>query len=105
MKHEPPLCPRCRARFTELVTLREIEDRHIKAVLAVMDGNVKATAHILGIGRATLYRRLAKEREDQRRMISDGAKVLAREIPGAPHLEELLDKPLFPGLTFKKEAP
>jgi transcriptional regulator of acetoin/glycerol metabolism len=63
MKHEPPLCPRCGERFIELVTLREIEDRHIKAVLAVMDGKVTAAARILGIGRATLYRRLAKYRE------------------------------------------
>lgn len=99
-KPGPPLCPRCRARFTELVPLREIEDRHIKAVLAVMDGNVKAAAHILGIGRATLYRRLAKERADVDRRI---AKVLAQEIPGVPHLEELFNEPLFPGLLAKKE--
>lgn len=102
-KPGPPLCPRCRARFTELVKLREIEDRHIKAVLAVMDGNVRAAAHILGIGRATLYRRLAKDRADRRMLIADGAKVLAQEIPGVPHLDELLNEPLFPGLLTKKE--
>ena len=104
-KPGPPLCPRCRARFTELVPLREIEDRHIKAVLAVMEGNVKAAAHILGIGRATLYRRLAKERAAQRKLIADGAKILAREIPGLPHLDELFNEPLFPGLLAKKEPP
>lgn len=101
-KPGPPLCPQCRARFTELVPLREIEDRHIKAVLAVMDGNVKAAAHILGIGRATLYRRLAKERAAQRKLIADGAKILAREIPGVPHLDEMFNEPLFPGLLAKK---
>jgi transposase-like protein len=101
-KPGPPLCPRCRERFTELVPLREIEDRHIKAVLAVMDGNVKAAAHILGIGRATLYRRLAKERAAHRRRIDTAIEVLTQEAASSPHLVELLNEPLSPGMLTKK---
>jgi len=43
----PPLCPRCRERVTELVKLREIEDRHIRGVLAVYCPHSN-TAHFQG---------------------------------------------------------
>jgi transcriptional regulator with GAF, ATPase, and Fis domain len=39
-------------------TLKEVEDRHIDAVLMSCNGNVREAARILGIGRATLYNKL-----------------------------------------------
>lgn len=41
-----------------IATLQEREERYIRRVLAVMGGSVGMTAKVLGIGRATLYRRL-----------------------------------------------
>ncbi|MFI5301350.1 MAG: helix-turn-helix domain-containing protein [Polyangiales bacterium] len=42
--------------------LPALERRTITRALDHVDGNVEAAADLLGIGRATLYRRLAKER-------------------------------------------
>jgi hypothetical protein len=42
--------------------------------------------------------------EELRRAIEAGAKILAREVPGVPHLDELLTEPLFPGLIYRKEG-
>ena len=42
----------------ELVSLDEIERRHITAVLAALDGNKTWAAKVLGLDRRTLYRRL-----------------------------------------------
>ena len=39
-------------------TLREVERRHIRAVLASVQGNRTRAAQILGISPATLWRRL-----------------------------------------------
>lgn len=42
----------------ELVTLAQVERRHVLAVLQAVDGNKAKAASILGIGRKTLYRKL-----------------------------------------------
>jgi DNA-binding NtrC family response regulator len=44
----------------EVVTLRELEQRAIRKALRVTRGSVGRAAKLLGIGRATLYRRLAE---------------------------------------------
>jgi DNA-binding NtrC family response regulator len=44
----------------EIVTLRELEQRAIRKALRVTRGSVGRAAKLLGIGRATLYRRLAE---------------------------------------------
>ena len=45
------------------LSLREIEDLAIKRALESTGGSVTKAAKLLGMGRATLYRRLAKTRE------------------------------------------
>jgi DNA-binding NtrC family response regulator len=52
-----------------LPTLAEVEYQHVLKVLKACDGNRARTAEILGIGRATLYRILAREKAD----VSSGA--------------------------------
>ena len=42
----------------ELVTLAEVEKRHIIQVVSATNGNVKRAAKILDISRGTLYRKL-----------------------------------------------
>ncbi|HAJ80278.1 MAG TPA: sigma-54-dependent Fis family transcriptional regulator, partial [Fibrobacteres bacterium] len=44
-------------------TLKELEGEHIRRVLDLTKGNRSAAAAILGIGEATLYRRLKENRE------------------------------------------
>jgi DNA-binding NtrC family response regulator len=44
----------------EVVTLRELEQRAIRKALKLTRGSVGRAAKLLGIGRATLYRRLAE---------------------------------------------
>jgi len=41
-------------------SLRELEDRHIQKVIQSCGGNISAAARVLGISRATLYRRLRR---------------------------------------------
>ena len=41
-------------------TLRELERIHIEWVLLLCDGNKRLAAKVLGIGRRTLYSKLAK---------------------------------------------
>ncbi|MCA9639317.1 MAG: sigma-54-dependent Fis family transcriptional regulator [Polyangiaceae bacterium] len=48
-------------RDDNVVPLRELERRAIAHALKVADGNVGHAARLLGIGRATLYRRLAEQ--------------------------------------------
>jgi DNA-binding NtrC family response regulator len=43
-----------------VVPLRELEEREIKKALRVTRGSVGRAAKLLGIGRATLYRRIAE---------------------------------------------
>ncbi|MGZ3449756.1 MAG: helix-turn-helix domain-containing protein [Polyangiales bacterium] len=55
---------RCRAlqkqlEGDEIVPLRELERRAIEKALAATRGSVEKAARMLGMGRATLYRRLA----------------------------------------------
>jgi DNA-binding NtrC family response regulator len=50
----------------EIVPLRELERRAIVHALSVMRGNVERAAKALGMGRATLYRRLGQEGLDPR---------------------------------------
>lgn len=45
----------------ELPTLEELEQRYIQYVLEQLDGNKRRTAERLGIGRRTLYRKLASD--------------------------------------------
>lgn len=40
-------------------TLKELEEEHIRRVLALCEGRTSEAARTLGIGRATLYRRLS----------------------------------------------
>jgi len=46
---------------TKLPTLAEVEYQHVMKVLKACDGNRARAAEILGIGRATLYRLIARE--------------------------------------------
>lgn len=48
------------ARTTEVLPLAELEKRAIRHALEVTEGSVDRAAKLLGMGRATLYRRLAK---------------------------------------------
>lgn len=48
------------APSTEIVPLEELERRAIVAALAALDGNMSLVARRLGLGRATLYRKLAQ---------------------------------------------
>ena len=42
----------------DLRSLKEVEEEHIRRVLATCDGNKAKSARILGINRVTLYRKL-----------------------------------------------
>jgi regulatory Fis family protein len=44
----------------ELPTLRERDDRYVRRVLLLCGGSVATAAAVLGMGRATLYRRVQK---------------------------------------------
>lgn len=44
----------------EIVTLKELERRAITHALATLNGNVSLAAKRLGLGRATLYRKMAQ---------------------------------------------
>ncbi|MEQ8459509.1 MAG: sigma-54 dependent transcriptional regulator [Sandaracinaceae bacterium] len=58
----PPLSDRPRSRPPQLplIPLRELEKRAIRRALDATEGNVSEAARLLGIGRATVYRRLAE---------------------------------------------
>jgi len=45
---------------TEILTLDEIEKRAIERALRATDKNIRQTARLLGINRATVYRKLEK---------------------------------------------
>lgn len=49
-----------KSRFKNVLTLAEVERRWILRVYALTGENVSATAKLLGIGRATVYRKLAQ---------------------------------------------
>ncbi len=49
-----------RRKNVELLTLDELEKRHIKRVLEVTGGNRPKAAEILGINVSTVYRKLEK---------------------------------------------
>ena len=49
-----------RRKSVELLTLDELEKRHIKRVLEITDGNRPQAAKILGINTSTVYRKLEK---------------------------------------------
>lgn len=50
---------------TELLSLEEIERRHILRVLAATGGNKTQAAHILGVDRRTLHRKFGRNGSDQ----------------------------------------
>jgi transcriptional regulator of acetoin/glycerol metabolism len=43
----------------EIVPLQQLEERAIRHALQAVDGNISLAAKQLGLGRATLYRKLA----------------------------------------------
>lgn len=47
-----------RSAAMQPLTVRDVEENHIKRVLSQMDGNIEKTAKSLNISRATLYRKL-----------------------------------------------
>jgi transcriptional regulator of acetoin/glycerol metabolism len=47
-----------RRQLAALPTLAEREARYMRRVLLLAGGNVKLAAEVLGIGKATLYRRI-----------------------------------------------
>lgn len=49
----------------QLPTLQEIEQRYVRHVLGKLGGNKRLAAHVLGIGRRTLYRRLGEQEDRQ----------------------------------------
>lgn len=49
-----------------VIPLRELERREIKKALRVTKGSVLKAAKLLGIGRASVYRKLAAMREGKR---------------------------------------
>jgi two-component system response regulator HydG len=54
----PETAPAPTAETAELISLEEMERRHILSVLAAMDGNRTRAAEVLGLHRRTLYRKL-----------------------------------------------
>ncbi len=46
------------ARLSALPTLQAREDRYIRRVMALCDGDVDKAVAVLGVARATLYRRV-----------------------------------------------
>ena len=48
------------SELTELLTLEEVERRHVLRVLEACDGNRTDAAKILGLDRKTLYRKLLR---------------------------------------------
>jgi len=53
------------AESSELQTLAEVENQHVRKVLKACEGNRARAAEVLGISRATLYRFLAREGMDR----------------------------------------
>lgn len=72
----------------KLPTIQEREERYIRRVLALMGGSVGMTAKVLGIGRATLYRRLLEMgfnlAETQQKKLSDRRLQKRLEYLGRP---------------------
>ncbi|MEW6269039.1 MAG: helix-turn-helix domain-containing protein, partial [Thermodesulfobacteriota bacterium] len=50
----------------ELVPLEEVERRYILRVMEAVGGNKSQAAHVLGLGRKTLYRKLEAYGEHER---------------------------------------
>lgn len=46
--------------FSKMLKLSEVERRYILKLLKLTNGNVTKTAEVLGIGRATMYRRIQR---------------------------------------------
>jgi two-component system response regulator HydG len=66
-EHASLPCPAPADDPAELLTLEELERRHVLRVLASHGGNRTAAARILGLDRTTLWRKLERYGEGQRR--------------------------------------
>ena len=66
-EHLPGLQKGEEAVVRKATTLREVELEHIRTVIRQCNGNLSAAARMLGISRATLYRRLRSSRDARTR--------------------------------------
>jgi len=60
-RHRPTEFPTLSANPLELPSMEEVEERHIRRVLAAVAGNKTLAAKVLKLDRRTLYRKLKKE--------------------------------------------
>lgn len=67
----------------KILTLEELESRHVRRVLEMCSGNKQRAARMLGIPRASLYRKL------ERYAIEEPRHAMAREAPIGPNTPPL----------------
>ncbi len=60
VEHLTPSANNAPPKDAPFLPLDEMEKRHIQAAVTASNGNIKAAAELLGIGRSTLYRKLAE---------------------------------------------
>lgn len=65
-----------RQQLAALPTLEERERRYMLRVLRLAGGNVVVAAEVLGIGRATLYRKIEKLGWSIERRAADGRQMI-----------------------------
>lgn len=59
-EHAAEQASRPHARAEEMLSLAELEERHIRRVLRATEGNKARAARVLGVDRRTLYRKLSR---------------------------------------------
>jgi hypothetical protein len=72
-------------KLAALPTLRARQDRYIRRVVALCGGDLTNAARVLGVGRATLYRRAAKLGIE-----TNGARVERERLERAQRIERAL---------------